>query len=968
VARVQLFLSTVSAEFLSYRERLRHLLTRPDVEVKVQENFIVTGDEILEMLDTYIQGCDGVIHLWATPRRRWVERIPWRPWTTCPCTKLAKGIRNESRSAAPSITIDCDSCSSLWVVLRRVTTPTKRYHRRSVRQTWKLTLPLALALVITKLQALAAAPPSAPTPTPFDPSALVNGWLQGLGPVGKLVLFGGFLASLVLSRTEGFVALLRLFGWDRKPPEPQPGPRNETHGPNSPLITGGTLSSGGDQFIGGEHEHHTHLPPAPKPELPNTHTPHNLRYRTTSPDRFVGRATELQRLSQLLAPEGSRVYLTGMGGVGKSELALQHAYDSLEHYIGGIVRFDARLGVETIAKHLVVFFRSSFPSVSLPEDKNPLELLPFCWSQWPSTANPPEPVLIILDDQQPGDGASGLERNLFQGLPRRFHRLITQCQSAPTGEREISLSVLNRENALHLLALQAGTGGEERLLAEAQAADRLAAEVGDLPLALVLLGARLAERPDLGLAQLLDELIAKGPEARALQQAHPELGAERGVVETLLISWEPLSAEARNLAVLLGAMAPALIPWPLVESCRLPDQPLVEGSAFANSQVELLRSRLLQRSAANLYQLHPMVHWFLYLNGRSQPVLLIYWRRRYAAALVEVCRKHYSPTLTKGQQTELEHYLPHIQLVAEERSSDIEDSDIIVPYTTLGWVAEHQSDVGDAMKWKKLGLKQCRQRLGPKHPDTAIALVNLSHLLYSTDQLADAEPLMREALELMEAIHGPDDPRVATPLSNLASLLMKDARSAKEAMSLFQRALRIKQTQYGQNSPEMATTLNNFAQLLKDNRCYREAEQLMRRVLGIDELDELKGRDHPDVARDLNNLALLLNDDPDRRAEARQLMQRALTIIESNHVETDPIKAFANYNYALVLRSTGSPADAEPPMRRSVELLIAIAHNGYKRPELEQFLEDYQNLLHQLGHSEEEVKAILQELHKTSRP
>jgi hypothetical protein len=63
VARVQLFLSTVSAEFLSYRTRLGHLLTRPDVEVKVQEDFIVTGDETLEMLDTYIQGCDGVIHL-----------------------------------------------------------------------------------------------------------------------------------------------------------------------------------------------------------------------------------------------------------------------------------------------------------------------------------------------------------------------------------------------------------------------------------------------------------------------------------------------------------------------------------------------------------------------------------------------------------------------------------------------------------------------------------------------------------------------------------------------------------------------------------------------------------------------------------------------------------------------------------------------------------------------------------------
>ena len=63
MARVQLFLSTVSAEFLSYREILRQRLTRSNVEVKVQEDFIVTGNETLEMLDEYIKGCDGVIHL-----------------------------------------------------------------------------------------------------------------------------------------------------------------------------------------------------------------------------------------------------------------------------------------------------------------------------------------------------------------------------------------------------------------------------------------------------------------------------------------------------------------------------------------------------------------------------------------------------------------------------------------------------------------------------------------------------------------------------------------------------------------------------------------------------------------------------------------------------------------------------------------------------------------------------------------
>ena len=63
MARVQIFLSTVSAEFRSYRDALRHDLTRPNVSVAVQEDFIVTGTETLDMLDDYIQQCDAVIHL-----------------------------------------------------------------------------------------------------------------------------------------------------------------------------------------------------------------------------------------------------------------------------------------------------------------------------------------------------------------------------------------------------------------------------------------------------------------------------------------------------------------------------------------------------------------------------------------------------------------------------------------------------------------------------------------------------------------------------------------------------------------------------------------------------------------------------------------------------------------------------------------------------------------------------------------
>jgi len=63
MAQVCIFLSTVSAEFRRYRDALRHSLERPNVTVKVQEDFIVTGTETLDLLDEYIRHCDAVIHL-----------------------------------------------------------------------------------------------------------------------------------------------------------------------------------------------------------------------------------------------------------------------------------------------------------------------------------------------------------------------------------------------------------------------------------------------------------------------------------------------------------------------------------------------------------------------------------------------------------------------------------------------------------------------------------------------------------------------------------------------------------------------------------------------------------------------------------------------------------------------------------------------------------------------------------------
>ena len=558
MARVQLFLSIVSAEFLSYRERLRHLLTRPDVEVKVQEDFIVTGDETLEMLDTYIQGCDGLIHLVGD-------------------------------------------------------------------MTGEMAKPQSVAAIAQRYPELASRFPLAK-------------WLQPDGP------------SLSYTQWEAWLAL-----WHGKKlfiATPSDGaPRDEKYRcdpeqqalQQSHLVTLRSVARyPGAEFDGQEHlaaevlrSFVLDLLAQPGPN-PNPNTPHNLPQPTTSTERFVGRADELQRLAKLLSPEGSRVYLTGMGGVGKSELALQHAYDNLYHYRGGIVRLDASQGLEAIALQVITFFRGVFPEVSLPEDLSPINLIPVCWSQWHSGANPTEPVLLILDDQRGDKDGYAVERKLLEGLPLRFRRLITKRDTAPIGAQAIHLPFLKREASLQLLALQAGGEGSARLQAEEQAANALCSEVGDLPLALVLLGARLAERPDLRLEQLLADLQAKGAAAKALRQSHPELGAKLGVVEALLISWEPLSESAKSLALLLGEMAPAVIHWGLVEACRLPWQEVEEGSAFGDQQEELLRTQFLERSGPGLYQVHPLVRQFLRLQGQEHPQETGVWKKQCKRALLSL--------------------------------------------------------------------------------------------------------------------------------------------------------------------------------------------------------------------------------------------------------------------------------------------------------------------------------------------
>src|SRR5262249_40769455 len=105
-------------------------------------------------------------------------------------------------------------------------------------------------------------------------------------------------------------------------------------------------------------------------------------------------------------------------------------------------------------------------------------------------------------------------------------------------------------------------------------------------------------------------------------------------------------------------------------------------------------------------------------------------------------------------------------------------------------------------------------------------------VLYQTNRLAEAEPLVRRALAIDEKSYGPEHTAVARDLHNLAHLLECTDRPA-EAEPLYRRAQVIFEKNLGADHPDVGTNLNNLDQALRKMNRLAEAEPILFRAVQI---------------------------------------------------------------------------------------------------------------------------------------
>jgi tetratricopeptide (TPR) repeat protein len=104
---------------------------------------------------------------------------------------------------------------------------------------------------------------------------------------------------------------------------------------------------------------------------------------------------------------------------------------------------------------------------------------------------------------------------------------------------------------------------------------------------------------------------------------------------------------------------------------------------------------------------------------------------------------------------------------------------------------------------------------GPSHPDVAIDVNNLGYVLKSLGDLAGAKAHFERALAIGEAAFGPDHPQVAIFANNLGNML-QDLGDLAGAKAHYTRAVKIFSERLGENHPNTVTVRRNLEILLKE--------------------------------------------------------------------------------------------------------------------------------------------------------
>ncbi|QKD61510.2 uncharacterized protein FOBCDRAFT_253943 [Fusarium oxysporum Fo47] len=609
---------------------------------------------------------------------------------------------------------------------------------------------------------------------------------------------------------------------------------------------------------------------------------------------FVARPDMTAWLRDKYSSSTGRMALVGMGGFGKSQVAINFAY-SINDEASDVNIFWVHASSKPRFEEA---YRTIAERMKLPKRDEPSTDILALVRDWLQN-DESGPWLMILDNADDINlfypkGTD--ERSLASFLPKRYNgTILVTSRSLDVAERLIGshknifqVSTMDEAQGLHLITNKL-TGEFEH-----DAAVELLQALDYIPLAITQAAAYINRRsPRESVESYLEAFQESDQKKNSLLEV--DLGDLRrdetvsnSVITTWQVTFEKIRHERPSAANLLSFMS-------LFDHKGIPEFALhYYNGEPADSKdkvddfeddLDVLRSYSLVSVTAvrDVFELHATVQtctraWIS--SSDTLPKL----KRLF---LISMCR-NFDANDFKYRST-CQILLPHLDLVIREKP---EEKDLELWGNLLNHLARY-------FIWFVWGG-------GGEHYTMRVSLWGLASAYRRQGRFKEAENALLQIVDIEKRNLGEEHPETLVSMNNLAITYLRQRRY-DEAEELLVRLITIRKSTLGDRSPEILSLTNNLVSLYSRQGHYEKAEKMAIELLEASRIE--MGLDDPDTLVRMNNLAWIYWK-RGRLDEAHELQKQALAektkVLGKDHPGTIGALALG----ASIMKDMGHRAEA----------------------------------------------------------